>query len=174
MNTIHKILALLLIIIFVYSCTSETQKKNEDYRSIAEIIGETTALRWLNEHKDPEGNYSSDFLDKLESHYYYELGPQKLPLAVRALNSTAIIELSNQDALYYNQHYKKEPNTKAYLVRAVFSNYTGGLHIYQDDDGTLIIMHLSLGRGNTPDFTPLIVNLSKKPNKLILSIGSAL
>ena len=162
----------LVAILFLSPSSALAKSSGEECKSLSEIIGETTASNWLEAHNSSDIEYS--IKEEVSDENYYELGPQKLPLAVRALKSTDILEINDDEARNYTPHYQSVPNTKPFLVRAEFANFTGKLSVYRTNDGALLINHNSLGRVGSPLFTPLVINLHKKPKNLILELGGAL
>ncbi len=138
---------------------------------------EKIAISWLEKQDSNLSNIDLTMLDKnmiIDPSYYYYINPQKIPLAVKHLENTAFIKLNYKQAIYYNHHYKKELRLEPYLVRAVFSNFTGEFIIF-DRGGNLLIYHSSLGSEDSKIlFSPLIINLPKKPKSLMLKISKSL
>ena len=167
-----KILIFFSMALLLSACSIKSNPvKQKKCETINEAIGGTTALSWFNKHKNKTWKYKKQKIIKRD--FYYEIGPQTLPLAIRELKTKSIIELTQKSAKYYNAHYKSSKGMKPYLVRAVFSNYTGDLFVLKDGD-SLVIGHYSLGGSSSPSFTPLIINLKTKPKNLILYLSGAL
>jgi hypothetical protein len=84
-----------------------------------------------------------------------------------------VFELNERLARYYAGHrYVPEAGKRPFLVRALFSNYTGS-HTVKIKDGTLVVVHRSLGRGTRVDFSPLVVNLATPPTRVLNYVFSA-
>ncbi len=107
----------------------------------------------------------------ISSKYYYDINVRRLPSAVESLALIDIKKISNREAVYFNHHYKKEKGMTPYLVRALFSNYTGNGFVigWSSEDKVLMIRHSSLGGTSDPMFAPIIINLPEQPKRLILS-----
>ena len=146
-------------------------KSQHQCKSLNESIGETTADSWFKEHSKEQEEYKNR--RKIEQKYYYDIRPLKLPLAIRALKTEPILKLEERKAKYYNPHYKSEKDMQPYLIRGVFTNFTGGISLYENNN-VLTVSSYSLGRRGSLLFTPFVVNLAKKPSKLILSVGGGL
>lgn len=106
--------------------------------------------------------------------HFYECNITRLGTALDRLKDKDFIELTNELAVYYAGHsYEPRDGSKAYLVRGAFANYTGRFSLFFKD-GDLLIQHMSLGRNAIPQFCPLIVQLSSRPEKVLIRIDGAL
>ena len=160
---------LFLVTVFSHNARAEEIAKCGDIKN---DLYEASALSWYNKHKVPSIIELLTKISKEDLLNFYELGPQRLPLAVSELKSLAFVQLDEKKAKYYNPHYESIENMVPYLVRGVFSNYTGTLFVFQKDNN-LVVGHSSLGAINCIKFTPIIVNLKSEPTNLILNLHSA-
>ncbi len=157
-------------LLFLYSCASTSVVK--DNPNVYESVGETTALSWFKEHSDnPKWSVEGKEIAK---ELYYELGPNKLAFAVRALNKIPFKKLTFKEAKSFNNHFEIKPNKQPYLVRGLVANSTGEYRLKLQKGNILEIHHESLGGNSTPRFSPLIINLSNEPKELILGVSTAI
>jgi len=104
----------------------------------------------------------------IESDKVSELVASKIYKGINALKALSSIEITQQKAEYLTgKQLKKYPNSKFYLVRGVFSNNGGQFYLnwYKD---TLIVRHGGLGKQKKVYKSPLIVQLEKIPQKVIV------
>jgi hypothetical protein len=105
---------------------------------------------------------------------YWQAQATVLPTAIERLEAKTFVQLSEDEAAYFaGPHYRRQPGTEPYLVRAVFWNYTGDFALLLED-GCLYVGHHSLGHVDGETKLPLIVNLKRAPKKVHTYLSAAL
>lgn len=110
--------------------------------------------------------------DKLDPRMWWEVKVSRLGLAVSELENEPFRLLSEVEAASFADRYVAEPGKRAYLVRGMYSNYTGAFSLYWSDR-ILIVSHGSLGATGNPEPCPLVVNLPEAPKGIILYVSGA-
>jgi hypothetical protein len=134
--------------------------------------GDTPKPRdWLKAAANP-GAFQQN-AQKLAETNFFEVRVTRLMTAVDRLKEKPALALTEEMARYYaGPLYKSEPGTKAYLVRALFANYTG-MHTLYWHESRLLVRHDSLGFGFEPQFSPLVVNLPDEPKEVFVHVRGA-
>ena len=156
MNTLLLRWACLLASVAMLSCAAAPQSvKHPWYNPIpqgSEDLPETAALR------------ESD---------YAEVRVTALHTAINRLEEIPFLELAPEMVKYYAPASFRVPQgKKAFLVRSLYSNETGGYSLLYWK-GRLSIAHFSLGGSFHPNPLPLSVLLKSPPLELFVTYGGA-
>ena len=108
-------------------------------------------------------------LEQLNETDFYEVSPTKEAVALSRLTDKNIIELDQKTAEWYTgPYYKCEEGKQPFLVRSVYGHGGTGGYIVLYSQGTLLIIHGSLGHSTVYNKSALVVNLPEKPEEIYL------
>lgn len=107
--------------------------------------------------------------EERESIHFYECRPTRLKTAALRLENVPFLALSDDLASYFvGGGYNAKAGTTAFLVRAVFKNEVGSFSV-RFDNGILSISQKTISGKGEYRSCPLVVHLSEKPKKVIVT-----
>ncbi|PWQ92266.1 hypothetical protein DKW60_22045 [Leucothrix pacifica] len=176
-------LFILFVVAIIFGCVSVKAEGECDchYKSMVEIVSGVSREDWQNENREKDADKviwdtKKGIMIPDEDIYFVKVN--KIPLAVIALKSDDTVLLTDDLAKNYAGKYLQKKNKKngLYLVRAMFENLTGSdfnIHWYPDDK-ILKVSYFSLGPSGGKFFSPLVVSLPDRPEKVVLEFGGAI
>jgi hypothetical protein len=124
-------------------------------------------------HPNPESESEWPETAALKESEYAEVRVTALHTAISRLESTPFMELEPDVLKFYAPTSFRVPQgKKAFLVRSLYSNETGGYSLYYWK-GNLSIAHFSLGSSFNANPLPLVVLLNSPPVELFVTYGGA-
>lgn len=124
-------------------------------------------------HPNPERDCEWPESATLKDSEYSEVRVTALHTAISRLENTPFIELDPDVVNHYAPASFRVPQGKrAFLVRSLYSNETGGYSLYYWK-GKLSVAHFSLGSSFHPKPLPLVVLLNSAPVELFVTYGGA-
>lgn len=102
---------------------------------------------------------------------WHEVRVTILSQAVYDLREQGALPLTKKDVEDYVGHPWEQPEGKqAFLVRALYSGSTGHHELFLRD-GTLLVLHSSLGDVIHAQFSPLVVCLDRAPVRVVNALS---
>ena len=106
---------------------------------------------------------------------FFEISASRRDAAESMLESQEFVQKWQDDIKYFGQkNFQCESPKQPYLIRALYSNGTGGKFLLKKIGDSVLVSHVSLGRSSSTQKTALIVCLDFQPKEIFNQISGAM